>query len=65
MPFLRPLAQRLEQETHNLLVAGSNPAGPTNLYTKKSDSKGRTFFVLEQKVCWSFIWQRTFDNSQR
>lgn len=47
MPFLRPLAQRLEQETHNLLVAGSNPAGPTNLCNKKSDSKGRTFLFLE------------------
>lgn len=26
------LAQRLEQRTHNPLVAGSNPAGPTRLY---------------------------------
>ena len=26
-----PVAQRLEQQTHNLLVAGSNPAGPTYL----------------------------------
>ena len=25
-----PIAQRLEQETHNLLVPGSNPGGPTN-----------------------------------
>ena len=25
-----PVAQRLEQWTHNPLVAGSNPAGPTN-----------------------------------
>ena len=25
-----PVAQRLEQGTHNPLVAGSNPAGPTN-----------------------------------
>ena len=24
-----PIAQRLEQRTHNPLVAGSNPAGPT------------------------------------
>jgi hypothetical protein len=26
-----PVAQRLEQSAHNALVAGSNPAGPTNL----------------------------------
>jgi hypothetical protein len=24
-----PIAQRLEQQTHNLLVLGSNPSGPT------------------------------------
>src|SRR6185312_5626947 len=28
---LGPVAQRLEQQTHNLLVAGSNPAGPTTV----------------------------------
>ena len=27
--FSGPVAQRLEQGTHNPLVAGSNPAGPT------------------------------------
>ena len=26
-----PVAQRSEQETHNLLVAGSNPAGSTKI----------------------------------
>ena len=25
-----PIAQRLEQQTHNLLVPGSNPGGPTS-----------------------------------
>ena len=25
-----PIAQRLEQSTHNALVPGSNPGGPTN-----------------------------------
>ena len=29
MPSHRPLAQQVEQQTHNLLVAGSIPAGPT------------------------------------
>ena len=27
--FLGPIAQRLEQTTHNRLVGGSNPSGPT------------------------------------
>ena len=27
---LGPIAQRLEQQTHNLLVRGSNPCGPTS-----------------------------------
>jgi hypothetical protein len=30
---LGPIAQRLEQQTHNLLVLGSNPSGPTILPT--------------------------------
>ena len=29
---LGPVAQRLEQATHNRLVAGSNPAGPSRKY---------------------------------
>lgn len=29
-----PVAQRLEQSTHNRLVAGSNPAGPTKFASK-------------------------------
>ena len=29
MTVAGPLAQRLEQGTHNPLIAGSNPAGPT------------------------------------
>ena len=29
MPYLGPVAQWLEQGTHNPLVAGSSPAGPT------------------------------------
>lgn len=29
--FRGPVAQRLEQQTHNLLVVGSNPTGPTEL----------------------------------
>ena len=34
-----PIAQRLEQQTHNLLVPGSNPGGPTNPHTVDKISK--------------------------
>jgi hypothetical protein len=49
-----PIAQRLEQQTHNLLVPGSNPGGPTNrinhfqrnfLFTHNLKLRGR--FVAE------------------
>src|SRR5687767_983695 len=30
-----PVAQRLEQQTHNLLVRGSNPCGGTNQLARK------------------------------
>src|SRR5579864_2885126 len=33
-----PIAQRLEQQTHNLLVPGSNPGGPTNSKVSKFQS---------------------------
>src|SRR5881397_2854126 len=32
-PFIGPIAQRSEQATHNRLVTGSNPVGPTTLTT--------------------------------
>src|SRR5439155_968857 len=35
-----PIAQRLEQATHNRLVAGSNPAGPTS--KKHPENKGES-----------------------
>src|SRR4029077_5104858 len=31
-PRAGPVAQRLEQRTHNPLVPGSNPGGPTNVF---------------------------------
>src|SRR5205807_822329 len=31
-PQIGPLAQRLEQRTHNPLVVGSNPTGPTTIF---------------------------------
>ena len=33
-----PIAQRSEQATHNRLVAGSNPAGPTNFPNKLAET---------------------------
>jgi hypothetical protein len=47
-----PVAQRLEQWTHNPLVPGSNPGGPTNeftsfaLLTYGSKSLCKVFFNL-------------------
>jgi quercetin dioxygenase-like cupin family protein len=41
-----PIAQRLEQQTHNLLVPGSNPGGPTMKQRKSSAmSKLRVLFL--------------------
>ena len=33
-----PVAQRLEQQTHNLLVRGSNPCGGTKYFLSMNDS---------------------------
>ena len=41
-----PVAQRLEQGTHNPLVVGSNPTGPTMLRMSKSESEGESVDVL-------------------
>ncbi len=32
LPLVGPVAQRLEQRTHNPLVLGSNPSGPTSCF---------------------------------
>ena len=37
--FPGPVAQRLAQETHNPLVAGSNPAGPTGVAVNTTVAK--------------------------
>src|SRR5690606_37629786 len=44
-----PLAQRLEQRTHNPLVAGSNPAGPTNKIRSRGEIPGSFFYFLGQR----------------
>jgi hypothetical protein len=35
-----PIAQRLEQRTHNPLVVGSNPTGPTDVHVFAPVSRG-------------------------
>jgi hypothetical protein len=37
--FGGPVAQRLEQLAHNQLVAGSNPAGPTILFSSNRQKR--------------------------
>lgn len=41
--LIGPVAQRLEQGTHNPLVVGSNPTGPTIL--KSLSTIGKGFFM--------------------
>jgi hypothetical protein len=42
-----PVAQRLEQSAHNALVAGSNPAGPTNFPLRhRIEKKGPRPFIF-------------------
>jgi hypothetical protein len=50
-----PLAQRLEQRTHNPLVEGSNPSGPTNSSTTQSRRGQRR----AARVLWSRKFQLT------
>ena len=57
--FHGPVAQRLEQTTHNRLVAGSNPAGPTS--KKTPENKGESALPrLEgespEKPCLANSW---------
>ncbi len=45
--FFGVVAQRLEQRTHNPLVAGSNPSRPTNLIIKQMDNNKKELFRAE------------------
>ena len=49
--LLGPVAQRLEQGTHNPLVAGSNPAGPT-------DREGSNAVRLPRPLLSGIFFQR-------
>ena len=41
-----PVAQRLEQYTHNVLVPGSNPGGPTKKYLHSIQLLKKSSIVL-------------------
>ena len=67
-----PVAQRLEQYTHNVLVPGSNPGGPTKIFIMKSKFNGQSFlkinfyfliFLLLILVIHQIIFQQFFPNS--
>src|SRR5208282_3100372 len=45
-----PVAQRLEQQTHNLLVPGSNPGGPTKISASPSASPQRQTEIKNRPV---------------
>ena len=48
-----PVAQRLVQGTHNPLVAGSNPAGPTTLCQERHPATNRNANNHADVVCAS------------
>ena len=50
-----PLAQRLEQRTHNPLVEGSNPSGPTKNQTRNLIRGNPTAFSAASKPCVSVV----------
>jgi hypothetical protein len=48
-----PVAQRLEQQTHNLLVVGSNPTGPTKTIEPQTDSLGNSANTSGYRTLWN------------
>src|SRR5215472_870069 len=52
-----PVAQRLEQGTHNPLVGGSNPSGPTIEYAFRSLS-AQACDVIVTCQNWTRLWYR-------
>ena len=70
-----PIAQRLEQQTHNLLVVGSNPAGATNklnieisMITNKFNINDTVCFTIHKKQITGKIIRiyiiKTLDNEE-
>ena len=64
---LGPVAQRLEQGTHNPLVVGSNPTGPTSLRLSAAKAEAvtsklrmkrrRTVYFVEEIRAPASAWQ--------
>src|ERR1017187_6102818 len=54
--FRGPLAQRLEQRTHNPLVEGSNPSGPTN--------SGNQTRAVVKKPCYHRLEGRNYESEE-
>ena len=56
-----PIAQRLEQQTHNLLVPGSNPGGPTtyrpgpaDLWLIGANSRHQLYsYLVDTSAAWN------------
>ncbi len=53
-----PVAQRLEQRTHNPLVPGSNPGGPTNNYFDLKHTRLRLLNVVTKENLSNVPWAR-------
>ena len=49
-----PLAQRLEQWTHNPLVGGSNPSGPTNTFRLRPQSAATIAERPDEESGWKY-----------
>ena len=53
-----PVAQRLEQATHNRLVPGSNPGRPTNLGIERSEKRRLPRQRVSSKPCEEAAYRR-------
>src|SRR5712664_3931693 len=56
-----PVAQRLEQRTHNPLVLGSNPSGPTNTLSSHDFSISLLAFFSRRRPTWNIREQTSRD----
>lgn len=64
--MVRPVAQGLEQRTHNATVVGSNPTGPIRLIARQVTRLGVQclWFSDEKKQYYVSIKNRTYSSIQ-